>query len=219
MIYRNSLCGVHDNDMRRFGTIVRPALRRTCLTCGEALHGRTNRQRVCSQRCRLLASRYRLSPNGFRALTGTMACDGCFRPGRYGGRSGLHVDHDHTSGVVRGALHTGCNTALGPLREDPTTMTRLAAYLESVVAMTPSRVPSTDRSLCPVCGAAPRVRNAGGRPAVYCGPACRRAGVQCLRRGIDAHQHRWLKERAAGMCEACSVKRRLKVDPLASFEN
>ncbi len=41
-----------------------------------------------------------------------------------------HVDHDHSTGAARGLLCTGCNNALGCARDDPSTLRRLAGYLE-----------------------------------------------------------------------------------------
>ena len=41
----------------------------------------------------------------------------------------LHVDHDHTTGTVRGLLCHGCNAALGHLRDNPTIIRRLLQYI------------------------------------------------------------------------------------------
>lgn len=41
-----------------------------------------------------------------------------------------HIDHDHVSGVVRGLLCQNCNMALGSAKDSPSTLRRLATYLE-----------------------------------------------------------------------------------------
>jgi hypothetical protein len=42
----------------------------------------------------------------------------------------LHVDHDHTSGVIRGLLCFRCNNALGDFREEYELFRRAAEYLD-----------------------------------------------------------------------------------------
>lgn len=42
----------------------------------------------------------------------------------------IHVDHDHTTGAVRGFLCSGCNSALGLVKEDPERLRKLAEYIE-----------------------------------------------------------------------------------------
>lgn len=49
---------------------------------------------------------------------------------RRGERKSLDVDHNHTTGKVRGLLCSACNTALGLLREDPLRIRALAVYIE-----------------------------------------------------------------------------------------
>lgn len=41
----------------------------------------------------------------------------------------LHVDHNHTTGTVRGLLCSGCNTGIGQLRESERLLASAAAYL------------------------------------------------------------------------------------------
>jgi len=53
------------------------------------------------------------------------AC-GCSEPG---GR-GWATDHSHTTGVYRGELCMGCNTALGMVKESPEVLQGLIAYLK-----------------------------------------------------------------------------------------
>lgn len=43
---------------------------------------------------------------------------------------GLHVDHCHKTGAVRGLLCHGCNTGIGALREDPKIFTKALSYLK-----------------------------------------------------------------------------------------
>lgn len=51
------------------------------------------------------------------------ACPAC-------GATELVVDHDHSSGEVRGMLCHRCNTALGYARDDPEILRALARYVE-----------------------------------------------------------------------------------------
>lgn len=43
----------------------------------------------------------------------------------------LHVDHDHSSGKVRGILCDRCNTSIGKFDESPTLLRKAAAYVEA----------------------------------------------------------------------------------------
>lgn len=58
-------------------------------------------------------------------------CAVCHELCRSGKR--LAIDHDHNSGVVRGLLCSGCNLALGSLRENSTTARRLADYIDNSI--------------------------------------------------------------------------------------
>lgn len=42
----------------------------------------------------------------------------------------VHVDHDHSTGAIRGILCPPCNTGMGQFRDDPTVLRRAAEYLE-----------------------------------------------------------------------------------------
>jgi len=42
----------------------------------------------------------------------------------------LHVDHNHTTGKVRGLLCTACNTAIGNFKEDTNTIRAAISYIE-----------------------------------------------------------------------------------------
>jgi len=42
----------------------------------------------------------------------------------------LHVDHNHTTGNIRGLLCHHCNTAIGLLKEDPNIISKVLEYLK-----------------------------------------------------------------------------------------
>ncbi|MCK9429436.1 MAG: endonuclease VII domain-containing protein [Candidatus Omnitrophica bacterium] len=42
----------------------------------------------------------------------------------------IHIDHDHTTNVIRGILCRGCNIALGLLNDDPDKILKLYNYLK-----------------------------------------------------------------------------------------
>ena len=44
---------------------------------------------------------------------------------------GLHVDHCHDSGKVKGLLCHGCNTALGSFKDNPNLLTKAIKYIRS----------------------------------------------------------------------------------------
>jgi hypothetical protein len=59
-------------------------------------------------------------------------CAACFGPPTKfngSGKSGFHVDHNHRTGKTRGLLCSACNQALGLLKESPTRIERLLAYI------------------------------------------------------------------------------------------
>lgn len=51
-------------------------------------------------------------------------CGICGKPGK------LVVDHDHTTGKIRGLLHNNCNRALGFFLDNPTILRKAAEYIE-----------------------------------------------------------------------------------------
>lgn len=56
-----------------------------------------------------------------------------------GTKAGWHVDHNHTTGDVRGILCHGCNVGLGCFKEDPDAIQRAIDYLERFNASTSIR--------------------------------------------------------------------------------
>jgi hypothetical protein len=62
-----------------------------------------------------------------RTQGGVCAICGVFRLAK--NRKYLHIDHDHTTGKVRGLLCNGCNSSLGLLKEDPMRMLHMIEYV------------------------------------------------------------------------------------------
>jgi len=90
---------------------------------GNALHRRSNRNGR-------LRRDYGLDIERFEAMV--VAQDGrcaiCRQPP---GSKGLHVDHHHVTGMVRGLLCGPCNMGLGQFRDDPALLRAAADYLDS----------------------------------------------------------------------------------------
>lgn len=80
---------------------------------------------------RRVQSTYGLPPGTYGILYSFQGgtCAGCRRA--RGISKKLAVDHDHSTGRVRGLLCSTCNRLLGHFRDDPETFLRLAAYLKS----------------------------------------------------------------------------------------
>jgi hypothetical protein len=89
--------------------------------------------RVCTAN-RAIGKQHTLSPEIVRkniALTFSRleaqngVCPGCNGPYE----NSWVVEHDHTTGMVRGVMCRMCNTALGAAKDSPATLQNLAAYL------------------------------------------------------------------------------------------
>jgi hypothetical protein len=73
-----------------------------------------------------LKRKYGLTPEGFDALLEAQ-CGRCAICGR---EPVDHVDHDHTTGHVRGILCFQCNVAIGLLEDDPERLIAVTIYLD-----------------------------------------------------------------------------------------
>jgi Autographiviridae endonuclease VII len=79
---------------------------------------------------------YKLSAGDYQSLLSAQngVCAICRQPETVRRRDGslrpLHVDHSHTSGDVRGLLCSGCNSALGLLKENVSTLHSAISYLQ-----------------------------------------------------------------------------------------
>jgi hypothetical protein len=77
------------------------------------------------------SERYGLEPGAFERMLDDQHGK-CLICSTYHGRL-LHVDHDHTTGRVRGLLCGSCNRAIGLLKDDKTRLLSAVAYLSRYV--------------------------------------------------------------------------------------
>jgi hypothetical protein len=109
-------------------------LRNHCITCIRA------RQRSPSYRPpRALTTRlrlYGLSEPDYVALLLSQqnACAICRQPCKR--HDFLSIDHDHSTGSVRGLLCNACNTGLGMFQDDPARLHAAASYVSAYVRKT-----------------------------------------------------------------------------------
>lgn len=74
---------------------------------------------------------YNLSLEDFERMLQSQnnVCAICKMPNSNGKR--LSVDHDHSTGQIRGLLCAQCNFAIGHMKDDPNRLRAAAVYLES----------------------------------------------------------------------------------------
>jgi hypothetical protein len=88
-----------------------------------------NREKIRGEN---LKRRYGISSVDFDAMLlrqdGKCAICGTSSPG--GRNNSFHVDHDHTTGIVRGLLCHHCNTAIGKFNDDPVILAKAILYLK-----------------------------------------------------------------------------------------
>ncbi len=96
-----------------------------CKSTGEAAR---QRRKWRETREVMAERRYGLTPERYEALYERQgkACGICGTPST---KHRLHIDHNHTTGVVRGLLCVRCNTFIGQAREKIIFLERAAAYL------------------------------------------------------------------------------------------
>jgi hypothetical protein len=102
-------------------------LREVCKTCSSTeskSYQTLNKEKI---RIRVASKKYGINAEWYYKTLSNQnnSCAGCNRafvdvP---------HVDHDHTTGQVRGLLCGSCNRAIGLLQENTDTMIRLVGYL------------------------------------------------------------------------------------------
>lgn len=82
-----------------------------------------DRQNAFKIKKRNLKKAYKLTDEEIEAILLIDRCEIC---GAYGD---LHVDHCHTTNIVRGVLCMSCNTAIGSFRDNPVLLQRAIKYL------------------------------------------------------------------------------------------
>lgn len=99
-----------------------------CRSCGYVFTPTGNNQKSCSKSC---TWGYHQTPEKMHrkrygcALSGmSLSCEICGEPG-------VHTDHDHATGQVRGRLCAGCNHGLGKFRDNPDILRQAADYLDA----------------------------------------------------------------------------------------
>lgn len=84
-----------------------------------------------------MRSQYGMSAESIEAMLVAQGgkCPGCETEIRLyagtGSETGAQLDHCHATGKVRGLLCSGCNNALGAVKDDPQRLARLVRYLEA----------------------------------------------------------------------------------------
>lgn len=82
-------------------------------------------ERVTKNARRVRASNYGLTVEELEKYEAVTSCEVC------GSSTGkMCIDHNHTTGEIRGVLCSPCNTALGHAGDNPVRLRALATYLE-----------------------------------------------------------------------------------------
>jgi hypothetical protein len=107
---------------------------RTCKGCAKPLAYKGGPEpKWCGRRCRNLFERYRLTlievEDMLSRQSGSCAICDKLLGFDVDGVEVPHVDHDHSSGEVRGILCRSCNTGIGKLGDNPYRLERARRYL------------------------------------------------------------------------------------------
>lgn len=107
---------------------------RSCVMCDIPYTPKGTRadSRFCSPKCCLRGNQiertYKLQLVDYHRMyvSQNASCGACLLPFN---NAVPFIDHDHTTGKVRGLVHGNCNTVLGFVKDNPTTLENLAKYL------------------------------------------------------------------------------------------
>ena len=112
--------------------------KRLCSDCGEKnrKHGKKRQRRETLKKYGLTQDQYvemYEAQHGLCMICGSgRGCAGV-DPSRPGGRDVLVVDHDHTTGQVRGLLCSRCNLIIGHIEEAGSLLDKMVEYTKGTV--------------------------------------------------------------------------------------
>lgn len=78
---------------------------------------------------RRACKKYGITPEEYRELRSRTACDLCGGTDKNKHGWAFHIDHNHTTGRVRGVLCHFCNVMIGMARENPAILDSAKTYL------------------------------------------------------------------------------------------
>ena len=85
-----------------------------------------------SRRANVIKSVYKISLEEYDLLFKKQeGCCQCCKTHQSDLTKTLHIDHDHKTGKIRGLLCSTCNSALGFVKDDITTLQNMIKYLEN----------------------------------------------------------------------------------------
>lgn len=125
-------CDWHNRRRARARAAEKVANRRPCRGCNGPVPASAKASALyCSKTCKTRARRHEVYGFTKQELEALLAqhevCAICLTADW--SRKGPQVDHDHSTGAVRGVLCGNCNQGLGRFKDDPTRLLRAVAYL------------------------------------------------------------------------------------------
>ncbi len=128
--YNKAYNASHRKDMAARRKIYYASHKKEAAVSFRAYYASHKKESAARKRAWKLKVQYGLTPEAFDTLLRDQGglCAVC-RTSNWG-HDGPMVDHDHTSGKVRGILCLGCNSAEGHLKSDPVRARALADYME-----------------------------------------------------------------------------------------
>jgi len=108
-----------------------------CLIAGCGQRPSRRNAKYCSKTCRLIAARVKeydltLDEYNNQLIAQNFKCCVCKKDN--GSRS-LYIDHDHKTGLIRGLVCHGCNSAMGYVEDSIETLENLIVYLNKARIM------------------------------------------------------------------------------------